>query len=202
MGRRGKGKGKGKKGDKGKGKGDGKGGKTKKKGDGAGGGGGGGTGGPPADFNICRDFLRTGKCPRTEKGETCKWKHVSRQQCTKIFGFDIMAGQPAGGSGGGGGGGKDGKGKGKSKKPKSPSKATPAEGDQPSAAAELQRLKSRAMYCAAYIKGNCAKGNDCKFPHVDPAVAEEIKRASAIFKKEDKEKRAGSRSKTGAGAST
>ena len=71
-----------------------------------------------------------------------------------------------------------------------------------SAAAELQRLKSRAMFCAAYIKGNCGKGNKCKFAQVDPAVAEELKRASAVFKKEEKEKRPASRSKTGGGASS
>ena len=178
------GKGKGKKGDGGKGKDSGKNGDWKTAGDGE---------KVAPHLMFCRTFAKEGACPKQHSG--CPYNHVSRNQIKKIFGFDIFAG----GKGDGGkskGGGKDKKGGGGGKRSGSRDTAAPATDASTSAtvaaAKELAQLKSKAKYCAAYIKGSCNKGSDCVFARVEPDVASELKRADQAYKKNQADKRGAS----------
>ena len=182
-----KGGGKGGGGGRGGGKGGGSGG-----GRGSGGGGGGGGGGAGKDLEnvrFCMTFARTGKC---NSGD-CKFKHISRDQLKKMCGFDVVANmpqkpgrsQPPGGNGGGGGGGRGGGGGGGGNgRGKGSAKGAPAEAD--AAAVELQRLRSAPKLCQHFLKGTCTKGDDCPAPHVEPDVAEELKRAEKVRKENAK----------------
>ena len=180
-----------------KGKGKGKGKKGKESNGKNGGGGGAGAGGPGVTkalegLKFCRAFAN-GECKLS--AEECKkqrgFSHLSKQQLTKMFGFDPFKGKPAKSGGQSGDEGTkqpNPKAKAKSKaKGKGKAKGMAAETGQTdeahSAAAELQRLKSRQIACAAFQKGQCQKGDQCLFAHIDKDTSAEIKRANAAFKK-------------------
>ena len=118
-----------------------------------------------------------------------------------MFGFDPFKGQNQKGDAQRSNEGK-GKGQGKGKnnaKPKADGKATPAAdlGDEAtSAAAELQKLKSKQIACAAFQKGQCKKGDQCQFAHLDTDAAAEIRRANAAWKKAKAAKRSASSERT------
>ena len=119
-----------------------------------------------------------------------------------MFGFDPppFKGQNPGGDGQGGNDGRGrGRGRGKGRgKGKGDGKATPAaSGDEaPSAAAELQKLKSKQIACAGFQKGVCKKGDQCQFAHLDADAAAEIKRANAAWKKAEAATRSASSERT------
>ena len=118
-----------------------------------------------------------------------------------MFGFDPFKGQYQSGDAQSGNEGKGkGRGKGKGKgKAKVDGKATPAAnpGDEAtSAAAELQKLKSKQIACAAFQKGQCKKGDQCQFAHLDADAAAEVKRAQSAWKKAETAKRSASSERT------
>ena len=132
------------------------------------------------------EFARHGKCTRNN----CGFKHISREQLKKMCGFDVVANMPqkparSATPGGGRGGGKSGGGRGTGRGGgKGAGKSAPAEAD--AAAVELQRLRSAPKICAHFLQGKCAKGDGCPAPHVEPDVAEEIKRAERVRKENAK----------------
>ena len=54
--------------------------------------------------------------------------------------------------------------------------------------AELNKLKSRQMACSAFQKGECKKGDECIFAHVDKDNAEEFKRANKAWNAQQRAK--------------
>ena len=119
-----------------------------------------------------------------------------------MFGFDPFKGQY---QSGGAQSGDEGKGKGKGGKGKTKGrgkangKASPAADggeEAPSAAAELQKLKSKQIACAAFQKGQCKKGDQCQFAHLDADAAAEVKRAQSAWKKAETAKRSASSERT------
>ena len=187
-----KGKGKGKGQDKGKGKNGGK------------HGGNDGSGGATVPkflegLKFCKAFA-LGHCQLT--AEECKkqrgFSHISRPQLITMLGVDPFKSfqQNGGGQGGDGDGGKaKGKGgKGKNKG-RGKGKATPAteSGDEaPCVAAELHKWKTKQLVCSAFQKGNCRKGEQCQFAHLDSDAASEVRRAHSAWKKSDAAKRSAS----------
>ena len=85
-----------------------------------------------------------------------------------------------------------GKGKGKVKPAKAapatdaPSHNPPVQGD--AAAVELQKLKSKQLFCSEWLKGKCTKGANCTLAHVAAEVGGELKRAAQAFKASQAEK--------------
>ena len=149
-------------------------------------------------LKFCRAFAK-GECKLS--AEECLkqrgFSHLSKQQLIKMFGFDPFKTQSGGGQSGDEGGkqGKGGKAKAKAKAKSKAGKALAAaeSGDEAtSAAAELQRLKSKQLACAAFQKGQCKKGDQCIFAHVEADVAAELKRANAAWKKNEAAKRSAS----------
>ena len=119
-----------------------------------------------------------------------------------MFGFDPFKGQY---QSGGAQSGDEGKGKGKGGKGKTKGrgkangKASPAADggeEAPSAAAELQKLKSKQIACAAFQKGQCKTGDQCQSAHLDADAAAEVKRAHAAWEKAETAKRSASSERT------
>ena len=167
-----------------------------------------GAGGTPVpkgleNIKFCRAFAQ-GTCLLT--ADECKkqkgYSHLSRQQLTTMLGFDPFRGQyQSGGSqsdneGKGKGKGGQGKTRGRGKANGKASPAADGGEEALSAAAELQRMKSKQIACAAFQKGACKKGEQCQFAHLDADAAAEVKRASAAWKKAETARRSASSERT------
>ena len=142
-------------------------------------------------------FYIDGRC---KKGSECDFQHLSAEQLKRLGAKSSGAGKSGGGDGlkkgkvGGKGSGQaapkakakakaKGGGKGRSRS------AAPAAGGSgvDEMAAELAAIKkaleterSRARWCAAFVKGDCSTGNNCRFPHVSAEVQAEMKRAKSV----------------------